>query len=333
MQASKERTFGVNERRVWRAGDPRERAAFSLRPILSINRRGLRLDYVQMPRIPTTATLSHLFSAASVPSQPVFLCASSFKSLPALDACFQRGSDGLTRNVNEAALLLPPGTADPLVTVELTALGRDGGSFERLESPWSAYVSYLSSPPPPSSSSSTRQTLYLAQQPPPAHLVSSFTLPSSSSSPLPSRTAKTSLWLGYTPTTTPLHRDPDDNVLCQLAGRKIVRLCEPARGQDVLDAVRGGSRRGSKMRGEEMMRPGPGGERDALEARVWDAVVDDDDGQWWEARIEEGQGLFIPRGWWHAVRGRRRVEKTREGAAASVKEKEELNASVNWWFR
>lgn len=77
------------------------------------------------------------------------------------------------------------------------------------------------------------------------------------------------------------------------------------------------------MRGDEMML---GKSREALHHGVWGSK--DGDGAWrgWrdegiEVRVGEGEGLYIPRGWWHAVEG------TKKG------EREELSVSVNWWFR
>lgn len=69
-----------------------------------------------------------------------------------------------------------------------------------------------------------------------------------------------------------------------------------------------------------MMTPGPKGERDELERLVWDA---DEFGhrQGLQATIEEGEALFIPRHWFHSVRGETRGPE------------EELSVSVNWWFR
>ena len=61
-----------------------------------------------------------------------------------------------------------------------------------------------------------------------------------------------------------------------------------------------------------------GEEKDRLQKAIWGE--DDSNGtpaSGVEARLESGDGLFIPLGWWHAV----------HGYGANV------NASVNWWFR
>ncbi|TRX92168.1 hypothetical protein FHL15_007035 [Xylaria flabelliformis] len=134
-----------------------------------------------------------------------------------------------------------------------------------------------------------------------------------------------SIWLGLQPTYTPLHRDPNPNVFCQLAGSKAVRLLRPRAGLSVFQDVRrrlGTLDSSSRLRGSEMM---DGPEREGLHRAVW---VDDDDDhsdnalperEIWQAVLDPGDALFIPQGWWHSVR--------------SVGREAELNASANWWFR
>jgi hypothetical protein len=123
-----------------------------------------------------------------------------------------------------------------------------------------------------------------------------------------------SIWLGQAPTYTPLHKDPNPNLFVQLAGKKVIRLYAPKAGNRIFSEVQeliGGSGTAS-MRGEEMMQ---GEERRVLEKVVWGGQGDDHDG--WEAELESGDALFIPKGWWHSVKG------VGEG----------INGSVNWWFR
>lgn len=124
-----------------------------------------------------------------------------------------------------------------------------------------------------------------------------------------------SIWLGQAPTYTPLHRDPNPNLFVQLAGRKVVRLYEPLAGNAVFSKVQeaiGGSA-SATMRGEEMMQ---GQEKKLLEAEVW-SDGEDTIGGAWQAELEAGDALFIPKGWWHSVKG------LGDG----------INGSVNWWFR
>ncbi|KAJ4326091.1 hypothetical protein N0V94_000253 [Neodidymelliopsis sp. IMI 364377] len=120
-----------------------------------------------------------------------------------------------------------------------------------------------------------------------------------------------SLWMGRPPTRTPLHRDPNPNLFVQLAGQKVVRLMRPEIGRAVYERARlragGGGR--ANMRGEEMM---VGDEMQAIEEAVWDGQDEAIEGV--EAQLSAGDGLYIPLGWWHAVRG------IGTGANASVSE-------------
>ncbi|KAI9845762.1 MAG: hypothetical protein M1838_001549, partial [Thelocarpon superellum] len=127
------------------------------------------------------------------------------------------------------------------------------------------------------------------------------------------------LWIGRPPTYTPLHRDPNPNLFLQLAGHKVVRLFPPPLGTDIFARVQKKlGRHGSPVfRGEEMMH---GEERDLLEHEVWTSEPSRLSGEidgCYEARLQQGDGLFIPKGWWHSVKG------VGQG----------INASVNWWFR
>ncbi|KAI1141366.1 Clavaminate synthase-like protein [Hypoxylon sp. FL0543] len=121
-----------------------------------------------------------------------------------------------------------------------------------------------------------------------------------------------SIWLGLQPTYTPLHRDPNPNLFCQLASTKRIRLVTPSQGDLIYARVRRelGSNGNSRFRGAEMM---GGRERELLHHAVWD------DDSVPEVLLDSGDALFIPKGWWHSV-----ASNGREG---------ELNASVNWWFR
>ncbi|KAK3700443.1 hypothetical protein LTR37_015947 [Vermiconidia calcicola] len=126
-----------------------------------------------------------------------------------------------------------------------------------------------------------------------------------------------SIWLGEAPTYTPLHRDPNPNLFVQLAGTKVVRLFRPDVGRSIFAKVQEsiGASASATMRGEEMMR---GAEKKALEEEVWS---DNDANEFrtatWEAELSAGDGLFIPKGWWHSVKG--------VGVG--------MTGSVNWWFR
>ncbi|KAK4072766.1 uncharacterized protein Triagg1_5811 [Trichoderma aggressivum f. europaeum] len=125
-----------------------------------------------------------------------------------------------------------------------------------------------------------------------------------------------SIWLGTEPTYTPLHRDPNPNLFCQLCSSKVVRLMPPAKGLELYNGVQKQLRRlgNSRMRSTEMME---GEEREMLHSAVWGDEPTATDVQ--EVTLRAGDGLFIPKGWWHSI--------------GSEKSDGQLNGSVNWWFR
>ncbi|KAF2002948.1 Clavaminate synthase-like protein [Amniculicola lignicola CBS 123094] len=198
--------------------------------------------------------------------------------------------------------------------------GRDQASsseetFDRISAPLNLLLAYLTPP------YEVNVRLYLAQFP-----LADLPRPLRDDLPTPSiinhigkgDIYNSSLWMGLSPTYTSLHKDPNDNFFVQLAGRKTVRLIEPTEGRTMYDRVmRKLNRRGSSaMRGEEMM---VGAEKEAFETAVWDDGAE----EWkhvrgWEAKVKATDALFIPKGWWHSVRG--------EGEG-------EVNVSANWWFR
>ncbi|KAL1957132.1 hypothetical protein VTO42DRAFT_6275 [Malbranchea cinnamomea] len=152
----------------------------------------------------------------------------------------------------------------------------------------------------------------------------------------------TNIWLGLAPTYTPLHRDPNPNLFVQLAGSKRVRLLPPERGLRTFAKVRDtlgkdGGRHNAAYRGEEMMQ---GPEMELLDQEVWgdnptgeeagssglsreehkrmeglEENEKEEDG--YDVILNAGDGLFIPLGWWHSIKG------VGEG----------ITGSVNWWFR
>ncbi|KAL6696475.1 hypothetical protein J3F84DRAFT_370176 [Trichoderma pleuroticola] len=125
-----------------------------------------------------------------------------------------------------------------------------------------------------------------------------------------------SIWLGTEPTYTPLHRDPNPNLFCQLCSSKVVRLMPPERGLELYNGVQKQLRRlgNSRIRSTEMME---GEEREMLHSAVWGDEPTATDVQ--EVTLHAGDGLFIPKGWWHSIR--------------SEQSDGQLNGSVNWWFR
>ncbi|MBK8265694.1 MAG: cupin-like domain-containing protein [Nannocystis sp.] len=89
---------------------------------------------------------------------------------------------------------------------------------------------------------------------------------------------RTSLWIGPAGTHTPLHHDIDNSLLCQISGRKRVRLAPPE-SVALLALARGVYSRWD---------PTSADEADAPERLI-------------EAEVGPGEALFIPAGWWHQV--------------------------------
>ncbi|KAF1943247.1 Clavaminate synthase-like protein [Clathrospora elynae] len=241
-----------------------------------------------------------------------------FADIPAVEKWFKR--NGTYRYPKELKTAYLDQFGDAVVSLELTRTCIDApptSSFERFEAPLSLLLAHMSGKETPE----TR--LYLAQH-------SLADLPETLQAHLPTPTAllsqlggrgdiyASSLWMGRPPTQTPLHRDPNPNLFVQLAGKKMVRLMRPQLGREVYERVRmqiRGAGADANIRGEEMMH---GDEMEALERVVWDEDKIGTGGyKGVETELGSGDALYIPLGWWHAVRG------VGKGA----------NASVNWWFR
>ncbi|KAL2816140.1 hypothetical protein BJX63DRAFT_388417 [Aspergillus granulosus] len=269
-----------------------------------------------------------------IPERPVILPRRSFRDIPAYDHWFHHSPTEPNASRLNIEYLAHHG-AGALVPLELTqspsqtpeATGPHENSqlsFRKFHAPLSLFLQWIRDAE--SQPQSTPMRLYLAQ-------CQLLDLPQALRNDIPtpqlvSESGKgdvydTNIWIGYPPTYTPLHRDPNPNLFVQLAGRKIVRLLAPHDGQTVFARVRGqlgrsGGKEAAVFRGEEMMQ---GRERDLLEHGVWgDAGIEAGDGEaceGFEAELEAGDGLFIPKGWWHSIKG----------VGMNV------TASVNWWFR
>jgi hypothetical protein len=140
-----------------------------------------------------------------------------------------------------------------------------------------------------------------------------------------------SLWIGIPPTHTPLHRDPNPNILVQLAGKKTVRLLQPLSGKAIYEYARrlcaevedNSVISSTSIRGDEMM---VGLERKILGHFIWVNGNGGDNGaagiedkkieiSGYETTLEAGDGVFIPNGWWHSVKG---IGDHKDGINASV---------------
>ncbi|KAH6615040.1 hypothetical protein C7974DRAFT_319634 [Boeremia exigua] len=227
-----------------------------------------------------------------------------FSDLPAISRWLTPGAAADSCDLDMSYLEQHGASTVPL---ELTRSTPDEpATFERFEAPLSLLLAHMAGPPTPD------LRIYLAQ-----YSLADLPAPLQADLPTPGILARlgrgdiyaSSLWMGRAPTRTPLHRDPNPNLFVQLAGQKVVRLMKPDVGRGVYERARlkagGGGR--ANMRGEEMM---VGAEMQTLEEAVWDGQEEIIEGV--EAQLSPGDGLYIPLGWWHAVRG------TGAGANASV---------------
>lgn len=265
-------------------------------------------------------SLQNFREKAFVPSKPALLPTAHFIALPSIQKWFRTTQDETGRVALNHSHLSKFG--DAIVPLEFThlsttsAANQDKDSFQRAEVPFYIFLEWTKS-----ATLETAERLYLAQ-------ASFASLPEALKVdlPTPEIVAKsgtgdiydTNIWMGVPPTYTPLHRDPNPNLFVQLAGHKIVRILPPDMGDKVFVQVqialgRSGS---AAFRGEDMMK---GEEKRLLEDQVWNetSVLDEAGEVGYEAHLGRGDGLFIPKGWWHSVKG------IGDG----------ITGSVNWWFR
>lgn len=179
-----------------------------------------------------------------------------------------------------------------------------GDIFHRTEAPFGLFLTWAEN-----ATAETSDRFYLAQAP-----LNSFPPILQADIPTPIDLLRkigkgdvydTNIWMGFPPTYTPLHCDPNPNLLVQLAGSKVVRLLSPNDGLKVFVQTQEsiGNKYGSaKFRGDEMMK---GKEKVLLEARVWydEKVGRNSLGVGYEARLKPGDGIYIPQGWWHSIKG------------------------------
>ncbi|KAL2863077.1 putative JmjC domain protein [Aspergillus lucknowensis] len=281
-----------------------------------------------------------------IPERPMILPRQSFRDIPAYDRWFYRSPTEPNIARLDTEYLAQHG-ADALVPLELTqaqaAESKDSGTeesqdtdtdtetetFRTFHAPLSLFLQWIreaEAEAEPAQKQTQSVRLYLAQCHAldlPRHLRTDLPTPSVVADAGRGDVYDTNLWIGFPPTYTPLHRDPNPNLFVQLAGRKVVRLLAPWEGMRVFARVRGelgrsGGPEAAAFRGEEMMR---GRERALLEGVVWGGGMDVNSGEegaeGFEAELGAGDGVFIPRGWWHSIKG----------VGQSV------TASVNWWFR
>ncbi|THC96746.1 hypothetical protein EYZ11_003755 [Aspergillus tanneri] len=267
-----------------------------------------------------------------IPELPITLPPGYFGDFPAVERWFQTSLSQPEASRLNIAYLKQHG-ADALVPLELTqshleqsahqeSPGKDEIGFRKFHAPLSLFLEWIRA----AETQSPPTRLYLAQcqlLDLPQTLRNDFPTPALVSQAGRGDIYDTNVWIGHPPTYTPLHRDPNPNLFVQLAGKKVVRLIAPDKGQALFASVRqklekSGGHEAAAFRGEEMMQ---GQERALLEEAVWGDVSDisgsKNDCKGYEVHLEAGDGLFIPKAWWHSIKG---VGKR-------------VTASVNWWFR
>lgn len=253
-------------------------------------------------------------SEAFIPSRPILLPRKHFFELPAAQNWFVRNQDGTSEVTLNLSYLEQFG--DSIVPLEFTRLDSgDKNTFNRAEAPLHIFLQWTRLATP-----LTADRLYLAQ-------ASLSSLPKALAEDLPTPVFvskagtgdiyDTNIWVGLPPTYTPLHRDPNPNLFVQLAGAKVVRILEPEAGDRIFARVQNKLRRSDSaaFRGDSMMK---GQEKKLLDTEVWGgSSLAEGTEVGYEVSVEAGDGLFIPKGWWHSIKG---VGKG-------------ITASVNWWFR
>ncbi|KAB8201170.1 hypothetical protein BDV34DRAFT_203316 [Aspergillus parasiticus] len=246
-----------------------------------------------------------------IPELPIVLPRRHFRDLPAFGRWFQSSPSEPNASRLNTAYLEQHG-ADALVPLELTQPStepdNDDISFRQFHAPLSLFLEWMRT----AEEQPQSIRLYLAQcqlSDLPQTLRGDFATPELVSQAGNGDVYDTNVWIGYPPTYTPLHRDPNPNLFVQLAGRKVVRLIGPDDGQVLFASVRrqlgrSGNREAAVFRGSEMMQ---GRERTLLEKEVWDEGLDTASSErkyvGYEAQLEAGDGMFIPKGWWHSIKG------------------------------
>ena len=275
----------------WRPGGPNRSVCRTLRLY------GTTSSIHPIPRL-TDGSLSRFQQEVFIPSTPALLPRGHFKTLPAVQKWFNRSHSETDHPSLNTAYLQTFSTT--IVPLEIIA---PDGSFARIDQPLSSFLAEVShSEPPPRSPS-----IYLAQAP-----IADLSPPMQADLPTPDLVRNagkgdvydSSIWLGRAPTYTPLHRDPNPNLFVQLAGRKRIRVYRPDMGGAIFAHVQRsiGGAGNERFRGAEMME---GREREVLEQVVWGRGTErlPWDEAALECEVEAGDGLFIPKGWWHSVKG------------------------------
>jgi len=118
-------------------------------------------------------------------------------------------------------------------------------------------------------------------------------------------------WIGPGGTITPLHTDPHHNLLCQVVGRKYIRLYPPSASSGMYPHQDGLLTNTSQIIDIE----NSGGEGDNNNNKEEERYPEFRKQQWMECVLKPGDVLYIPPLWWHYVKSL------------------ETSISVSWWWQ
>lgn len=279
-------------------------------------------QYQPLPAL-QDASIDHFREHCFTPERPGLLPRRQFRDLPAFERWFLRPANSQIPRLNTDYLENHGGAS--AVPLELTQPAKpettpeeDDYSFKQFHAPLSLFLQWMRA----AETERPFSRLYLAQcqlLDLPQTLRDDFPVPELVACAGRGDIYDTNVWIGHPPTYTPLHRDPNPNLFVQLAGRKVVRVLPPDEGSALFGSVRrrmgkSGNRGAAAFRGDDMMK---GQERALLEDAVWgdsnSGSVEIAPGKrGYEAELDAGDGVFIPKGWWHSIKG------IGEGVTASV---------------